>query len=66
MLDKKRVPTGTKVRKYSSAFDKTDRSQTATVGGETSGTTTLYQLLSPDYLSGEVWRAREEFDVVTP
>ena len=66
--DRRQVRVGDTVTTYATAFDKTDRSITATVGtlSPTDAGTTLFRLDSDAWLQGYVYRARHEFTVANP
>jgi hypothetical protein len=58
-----RVTVGRKVRTYSTAFKKNEFDMVCTVGAVPDETTPLYKLVSPEFLSGFVYRGRDEFIV---
>lgn len=66
--DRRQVRVGDTVKTYASAFDKTDRSITATVGTlpPTEYDTMLFRLDSDAWLQGFVYRSRDEFTVAHP
>jgi hypothetical protein len=58
-----KLTVGAQVRTYSTAFRKDKFDQVCTVGALPDETTPLYKLVSPEFLSGFVYRSRDEFTV---